>query len=101
MRITIQYFDDCPNWHEAASLVARYASEHSEVEVEHVIIDSIEEAERQQFRGSPTLLVDGIDLFARGDEPVGLACRVYATPNGPAGAPTYEQLATAVTARPR
>ena len=99
MQITIQYFDDCPNWHDAASLVARYASEHADVEVEHLIIDSVEDAERLQFRGSPTLLVDGVDLFARGDEPVGLSCRVYNTPNGPAGAPTDEQRAAAITAR--
>lgn len=95
MRITVQYFDGCPHWHEADALVGRYADEHPGVEVEYVVVDTVEAAEEHQFRGSPTLLVDGIDPFASGDEPVGLSCRVYATPDGPAGVPTYEQLAAA------
>ena len=44
------------------------------------------------FRGSPTVLVDGRDVFARGDEPFGLSCRIYQTPGGSAGAPTLDQL---------
>jgi hypothetical protein len=51
-----------------------------------------DEAEAVGFRGSPTILVDGHDPFDRGDEPVGLSCRVYQTPDEPAGAPTIAQL---------
>jgi len=36
--------------------------------------------------------VDGVDAFADGIAGVGLACRVYATPDGSAGSPTLDQL---------
>lgn len=60
-------------------------------------MDTLEAAQRVGFRGSPTILVDGRDPFASGDEPVGLSCRVYATPDGPAGAPTTDQLREVLT----
>jgi hypothetical protein len=60
-------------------------------------VDSPETAEAIGFRGSPSILVDGIDPFARGDEPVGLSCRIYQTPAGPAGSPTLEQLRAVLT----
>ena len=41
---------------------------------------------------SGQILVDGEDPFAAGDEPFALACRMYQTPDGPAGSPTAEQL---------
>lgn len=42
-------------------------------------VETIEEAERLGFHGSPSILVDGVDVFA---EPagVGLSCRIYRTP---------------------
>jgi hypothetical protein len=45
------------------------------------------------FPGSPTIRVDGHDLFPQGSgerEVWGLGCRVYATPEGVKGAPTAE-----------
>jgi hypothetical protein len=51
-----------------------------------------EEAARLGFAGSSTVLLDGVDPFATGDEPTGLVCRVYPTPHGPQGSPTLEQL---------
>lgn len=60
-------------------------------------VTSPQEAEEVGFRGSPTVLVDGRDVFAEGHEPVGLSCRVYQTPEGPAGAPTLDQLRVVLT----
>ena len=37
-------------------------------------------------------LSTGVDGFAAPGAPVGLACRLYTTPDGPAGAPTLDQL---------
>lgn len=56
------------------------------------VVDTPEEAEAAQFRGSPTILIDGVDPFATGQETFGLACRLYQTPEGPAGSPTIEQI---------
>lgn len=44
------------------------------------------------------VLVDGRDPVACGDERFGLACRVYETPDGPAGSPTIEQLEAVIDA---
>jgi hypothetical protein len=58
-----------------------------------------EAASRIGFRGSPTVLVDGHDPFVTGDEPTGLACRLYTTPEGLRGSPTREQLRDALSSR--
>lgn len=45
-----------------------------------------------QFHGSPWLHVDGADPFATPDTPVGLARRIYQTPNGPSGTADINRL---------
>jgi hypothetical protein len=91
MHVTVLYFDGCPNWQTAYERLRGLADE-CELTIDRRLIDTPEEAERVEFRGSPTIMVDGRDPFASGDEPVGLSCRVYDTPNGPAGSPTIAQL---------
>ena len=94
MTISLLYFDGCPNWHVAdkrlrAALVAVGRPDDA---IEHVLVSTPEEAEAAQFRGSPTVLVDGRDPFADPDALIGLACRLYMTEQGLAGSPTVEQL---------
>ena len=97
MRIELLYFDDCPNWTTADERLQEIAAARG-LEVEHRLVTTPEEAEQARFRGSPTILVDGRDPFAQGDEPFGLSCRIFKTPDGPAGSPTIEQLETALDA---
>jgi hypothetical protein len=73
--------------------------ERRDVKLGHQLIDSPEAAERAQFRGSPTILIDGRDPFANPDQPFGLSCRVYQTEEGPQGAPTEAQLQRLVEQR--
>ncbi len=89
--VTLRYFDGCPNWEVADRRLRSLAAEPG-FELVHEVVDTPEEAERLGFAGSPTVLVDGVDPFTTGDEPTGLACRVYATPDGPQGSPTLDQL---------
>lgn len=98
MDVALLYFDDCPNWQETARHLERLAGELGDVVITHRLVDTPEEAERTRFRGSPSLIADGVDLFADSDAPVGLACRVYQTPEGPAGSPTLDQLRAALRA---
>ncbi|MDQ3709583.1 MAG: thioredoxin family protein [Actinomycetota bacterium] len=91
MDVTLLYFDGCPNWQTAAARLTALADE-LDLTVTRRQITTPEQAEEVGFRGSPTVLVDGRDVFAVGHEPVGLSCRVYETPDGSAGAPTLEQL---------
>ena len=93
MDVRLLYFDGCPNWTVADErLRVALATVGREAHVEHVLVESPEDAEATGFIGSPTIRVDGRDPFARGDEPVALACRIYITPQGPAGSPTVDQL---------
>ncbi|NND73782.1 MAG: thioredoxin family protein [Ilumatobacter sp.] len=97
MDVTLLHFDDCPNWQVADGHLRTLAAEHPEMTVERRVVDTIEEAEATRFRGSPSVLVDGVDPFADREAPVGLSCRVYQTPLGPAGSPTLAQLRSVVT----
>ncbi|GAA1742887.1 hypothetical protein GCM10009766_22950 [Microcella frigidaquae] len=99
MEITLQYFTGCPNWSIAAERLATIASERPDITVLHRLVETFDDAEKLGFRGSPSILVDGVDPFADSSAPVGLACRVYSTPAGRAGAPTLEQLRMAITAQ--
>lgn len=90
MTVTVLYFEGCPNWRTADTRLRALANELG-FTVDRRVVDTPEEAQRVGFRGSPTILVEGRDPFASGDEPVGLSCRVYDTPDGPAGAPTVAQ----------
>ena len=91
MEVTLLYFDGCPNWRTADQRVSALAEDLG-ITVTRRKVSTPEEAEAMGFRGSPTILVDGRDVFARGNEPIGLSCRIYQTPDGPAGAPTTAQL---------
>lgn len=96
MDVQLLYFDGCPNWTTVDERLRSLADELG-LTVTHHRVETPEEAGRVGFRGSPTILVDGRDPFAQGDEPTGLVCRVYTTPDGAAGSPTTEQLRTALT----
>jgi hypothetical protein len=98
VNVSLLYFHGCPNWtiaderlREALGSVGR-----GRTRVRYRRISTPEEAEAQQFRGSPTVLVNGRDPFLNHQSPVGLSCRVYRTPDGLAGLPTVEQLVEAL-----
>ncbi len=97
MDVTLMYFDDCPNWKVADERLHELADEIDGMTIHHRYVGTAEDAEKYQFRGSPSILVDGVDPFAEADDPVGLSCRVYQTPDGMAGSPTLEQLRSALT----
>ena len=91
MQVELLYFEDCPNWKTADGRLRALASERG-FDVQHRRVTTTAEAERTGFRGSPTILIDGRDPFARDGEPSAFACRRYHTPEGPAGSPTEDQL---------
>ena len=95
MRVELLYFDDCPNWRVTDGLLATL-SEELGFTVERREVHSLEEAEELDFRGSPTVRIDGADPFADPSGSVGMSCRIYATPEGLAGSPTLDQLRAAL-----
>jgi hypothetical protein len=92
MEITLQYFDGCPNWEVLDHRIAEALHGRTDASIIRQRVGTTVEAVRLGFHGSPTILIDGIDPFAEPSAPVGLACRVFRTPNGLAGSPTLEQL---------
>ena len=94
--------EGCPNVPVAdarlAEALLRAGLQH--LRVEHVLVTSHEQAQALGFRGSPTVLIDGVDPFA-GDAPAafGLTCRVYRTGSGLNGAPSVEALTAALRGR--
>ena len=95
-RITLQYFDGCPNWETTDQTLAILLAEGWDATVEYELIDSYEKAMERGFHGSPTVLVDGVDPFADKDTVPGLACRIYKTDAGPTGSPSMDQLRRAL-----
>ncbi len=92
MDVTLLYFPGCPSWRTAAARLRVVATERGDLRVTRQLVESAEEAERTGFHGSPTILVDGVDVFAEPGSVVGMACRRYPTPEGYQGAPAVEQL---------
>ncbi len=97
--MTLLYFDDCPHWKVTDSHLRNLAAADCEMTIERRIVDTAEEAVAASFRGSPSVIIDGVDLFADPTDPVGLSCRIYQTPDGPAGSPTLDQLRSVIKRR--
>lgn len=96
MELTLLYFEGCPNWKIAAERLTAVVADRDEVTLTTRLVHTLEEAERVGFHGSPSIFLDGVDVFAEPGAGVGLSCRVYATPDGLAGAPTTQQIQRAL-----
>ena len=98
MKIELLYFDGCPTYRPAQESLEQALSEEGiNARIELLAVNTDEEAQRMQFPGSPTIRVNGRDLFPA---PVpldgGLGCRMYPTPEGLRGALTKEMLREAL-----
>ena len=92
MKVQVLYFEGCPNYPLAVKLVKELVSEFDlPVEVEEVEVKGPEDATRLCFLGSPTVLVDGVDVepAARERTDFGFCCRTYP---GVGGVPSREML---------
>jgi hypothetical protein len=91
MKVQVLFFEGCPNYKPAMDLVRSVAPNASIQEVE---IRSNQDAERMRFLGSPTILVDGVDIepSARTRTDFGFSCRTY---NGK-GVPSREIVTAAI-----
>lgn len=101
MKVEILHIDECPSWEEAGRRLraALDSTGHQDTAVTHTLVGSSAAAAEVLFAGSPTILVDGTDLFPSAGRTSDLACRVYLTPAGLAGRPTQEQLEAALISR--
>ncbi|PRW62021.1 DF family (seleno)protein [Actinopolyspora mortivallis] len=98
MRVELLCSPDCPNRQPARERLdeALAALGVAEAVVETRSVATHEDAEALRFPGSPTFRVDGHDPFPVEGATGGLSCRIYHTPDGPAGVPTVAQLVRAL-----
>ena len=94
MQVTLQYFEGCRGWKVTERRLREVLGPDAVVGYRRV--ESHAEAVALGFRGSPTVLIDGVDPFAEAAAPAGLACRIYRTDQGPEDAPSVEQLRKAL-----
>jgi hypothetical protein len=89
LNVELLWWEGCPSTERALSELREALTDvglgDSEVRTREIRTDA--EAETARFTGSPTILIDGIELMAalgRGaeEEPAGLNCRVYVRRDG-------------------
>ena len=89
-RVEILYFEGCPNHEGTRGLVERIAAEVGvDAEISLVEVADHAAAMELQFRGSPTVRVDGRDVEPGADERQDFvfSCRIYRGEHGFAGQP--------------
>ena len=103
MEFEVLSIEDCPNSVEAtnrlreALTVAGYPS----VPVAHRVLRAGTDVDGTAFAGSPTITLDGEDLFPTDAAISDLACRIYSTPDGLAGMPTVDQIVERINSHGR
>jgi hypothetical protein len=99
MKLMVLTVPDCPNGPLLEERLAAVLAERGQVPVTRRVISDEAEAARWGMRGSPTLLVDGVDPFADSSTPASVSCRMYRAPDGRLeGAPSVAALRRALEA---
>lgn len=91
LNIEVQYFLTCPHYKKALANVLEFIHSNKNafnISLREIIVETIEDARRVKFRGSPTILINGQDVEGVPEnEFAALACRYY-----PDGIPTVEKI---------
>ena len=79
MTVELLWWEGCPSHPETLADLERILREEGiGAELRRVEIESDEQARREQFPGSPTIRIDGEDIFPPEEgEPYSLTCRIY------------------------
>lgn len=97
MKIDFLYFDGCPSWQSALENLNAVLRQEGIVEpVTMIQIQDDEQAVKEKFLGSPSIRIDGMDLWYEERDSYSLSCRVYVTPDGVKGSPTIEMLSARI-----
>jgi hypothetical protein len=95
MKLRILHVPDCPNAAVLESRLSPLLAGRPDIRVTRHIVTGDSAASRLGMAGSPTLLVDGRDPFARPGQRPSVSCRRYPDDDGaPGPAPTTTQLSS-------
>lgn len=93
MTINLLYFDGCPSWKTAlTNLQSALKEEHLNYSINPIEIETDQEAAVTKFLGSPSIQIDGEDLWPETRKSYTMNCRVYRTTDGLKGWPTVEMI---------
>jgi len=88
MKVEVQYFDDCPSYKDALSHFQKASLDLGmKCDIELVRVEDADHAQRLDFQGSPSILIDGIDLEGK-QGPAVFGCRIYHIDGKLTGTPT-------------
>lgn len=98
MKVQLYWIDKCPSYRRTKDLLAQVLHEQGiEAPIEMIQVRDEAEARLQKFPGSPTIRINGRDLFESSESShFGIQCRVYRTPAGLRGVPTKEMIRSAL-----
>ena len=98
MKISLLTIAGCPNWANARDELRRALADLGlPADFDTTVVTSASHAQSLDFAGSPTITIDGVDLFPSAERAANLSCRVYLTPDGLSGWPTRSMIAMALT----
>lgn len=96
-KVELMYFENCPSWKETFQYLSELINDlNLEMSILLKNIETNEEATKYEFPGSPTIKVNGKDIFPTNQTNFALGCRVYDTPVGYRGSPTKEMIKEAL-----
>jgi hypothetical protein len=97
VHLTVLAVPGCASVRLLEQRLARALYDRPDVTVSRHVIDDQDQAARRGMRGSPTILIDGIDPFAEPGQPASVSCRLYRHGHGPPdGAPSVRRLRRAI-----
>jgi len=97
LQIDILYTKDCTGWQPADQLLRQALAELGlEAEINYWLVESDRQAFEYQFIGSPTIRVNGQDLFPDEKAKPALRLRPYFSSEGMLDYPTYDMIVEAL-----
>lgn len=98
-KIELLYFNDCPSWKNALEVLNAVLDKFEiKKNVSIIQVETHEEAQKHKFTGSPTIRINGQDLYPIEQTQYALGCRMYQTPDGFRGWPTQAMLEESIGA---
>jgi hypothetical protein len=94
VNIEVRHIDECPNWESVGTVLNELIAEFEldDLTPSFTLMRTPKDAAKHRFAGSPTILIDGIDLVPNVQSTAELACRVYHYGTRMVGAPTKTML---------